>query len=227
MSQEPLAPNEVVEEGEVEMAMGLAYSDLNKDHLEAIFSTEDMDERIRLTAESLNVKHYSNNPRSAIMVDFCYFNIMFAKENEFTDQQTSAFYSIMLKVFVSAVDNGFSSTEAFDLFKKLILTHSIEDGEAVELYPLPLVKKISNYVSNTFFRYLDAYKYVFTTTQSVVTETAELQVETPLIPQLLAEAATEENVEVFDDGEKDGAGTGVGEGGGGGEEVAEVFELSV
>jgi hypothetical protein len=47
MSQEPLAPNEVVEEGEVEMAMGLAYSDLNKDHLEAIFSTEDMDERIR------------------------------------------------------------------------------------------------------------------------------------------------------------------------------------
>jgi hypothetical protein len=179
------------------------------------------------------VKHYSNNARSAIIVDFCYFNIMFAKENEFTDQQTSAFYSIMLKVFVSAVDDGISSTEAFDLFKKLILTHSIEDGEAVELYSLPLVKKISNYVSNTFFRYLDTYKYVFATVQSVVTETTELQVETPLVPQFLAEATTEENVEVFDDGEEggdegaeeeDGAGTGLGQGG---EGVGEVFELSV
>jgi hypothetical protein len=47
MSEEPVATNEVVNEGEVEVAMGLAYSDLNKDQLDAIFNTEDMDERIR------------------------------------------------------------------------------------------------------------------------------------------------------------------------------------
>ena len=186
----------------------------------------------RLTAESLNVKYYANNPRSAIMVDFCYFNLMFAKENDFTDEQTSGFYSIMMKVFISAVDDGLSSTNAFDLFKKLILTHSIDDVEAVELYPLPLVKKISSYVSSTFFRYLDAYKYVFSIAQAVVTETKELQVETPLIPQLLAEASSEEDVVVFEEegGEEEGKG-GEGKeeirGEGEGEGIGEVFELSV
>ena len=52
----------------------------------------------RLTAETCGIKHYHDNPRSAILVDFCYYSLMFCEENEFEKEQTSAFFSIMLKV---------------------------------------------------------------------------------------------------------------------------------
>ena len=169
-------------------------------------------------------------------MDFCYFNLMFCMENDFSPKQTSAFYSIMLKVFKAAVDERMPSDDAFELFKDCILKHSIDDGDAVELYPFNLVKKITSYVSNTFFRYLDAYVYVFSTSQSVTIEKKTLQVDTPLSPPKLGEAVAEEAVFVYGEGEDaaDAAGSGAvgnlegqqdaysagGEGG-------QIFELSV
>ena len=43
----PPAENDVGEGEEIVTTLGLAYSDLTKDKLEAIIGTEDIDERIR------------------------------------------------------------------------------------------------------------------------------------------------------------------------------------
>ena len=45
--------------------------------------------------ELLNVRRYASNPRAAIFVDFCFHNLMWAKEDaNFDVAQTSAFFSI-------------------------------------------------------------------------------------------------------------------------------------
>jgi hypothetical protein len=145
-----------------------------------------------MTASILKVQHYSENPRSAILVDFCYFSLLFCKTSSFTLSQTSAFFSIMLRVFTAAVDDRMSSEECLGMFKKLILAHSINDVDKVELFDLPMVKKITTYVTNTFFRYMSAYQYVFDAEQDVVVEERVLDVETPLRPATLdlAQAVT-------------------------------------
>ncbi|GMH70754.1 hypothetical protein TL16_g05487 [Triparma laevis f. inornata] len=162
--------------------LGMAFTDLSRSQLDAILATSDLDERIRLTAETCGIKHYNDNPRSAILVDFCYYSLMFCEENEFEKEQTSAFFSIMLKVFKASVDDGMDKDSAFSLFKSLVLSHSVSDPStsAVELFTLPCVKKMTSYVSNTFFRYVDSFVYVFKTEQKVVTVVKPLEVETPL-----------------------------------------------
>ncbi|GMI08243.1 hypothetical protein TrVE_jg10451 [Triparma verrucosa] len=170
--------------------LGMAFTDLSRSQLDAILATSDLDERIRLTAETCGIKHYHDNPRSAILVDFCYYSLMFCEENEFEKEQTSAFFSIMLKVFKATVDEGMSKDSAFSLFKSLVLSHSVSDPDtgAVELFSLPRVKKMTSYVSNTFFRYVDAFVYVFGNEQEVETVVKPLEVETPLASPPLSDA---------------------------------------
>ena len=161
-----------------------------------------------MTATILDVRHYDENPRSAILVDFCYFSLLFCRESSFTLPQTSAFFSIMLKVFTGAVDDRMSSDDCLAMFKKLIMSHSINDTDKVELFTLPDVKKMTTYVANTFFRYITAYQYVFEAEQEVVVEERTIDIETPLSPGALADAESvselvvtepaEERVEVLE-----------------------------
>ncbi|GMI33786.1 hypothetical protein TeGR_g5932, partial [Tetraparma gracilis] len=179
------------------------------------------------------------NPRSAILVDYCYFALLFCRENKFSLPQTSAFFAIMLKVFTSFCDDKQSSEECLAQFKDLILAHSAPDSDAPEggaLFDLAAVKLVSSYVSTTFFRYSKAFSYVFDNAneQELLVEERKVDVETPLMPQKLDEAMTQQDVVVTEPLEEEGAEEGGAEeggeeggggGGGEGEAVGEVFEL--
>ena len=53
----------------------------------------------RLLSSWMDVNHYEENPRSGIMVDFFLYNLIYCKDEGFTMEQTSAFFSIMKAVF--------------------------------------------------------------------------------------------------------------------------------
>ena len=149
------------------------------------------------TASLLSVSHYETNPRSAILVDFAYFSLLFCKESSFTAPQTSALFSILLRVFLQAVDDKGSSKDCLGTFKELVLAHSTVASSSEEpLFSLPVVKKITDYTANTFFRYLETYQYAFTVIQPLSVDSRTVSIETPLSAPPLASAAAEDEVVV-------------------------------
>lgn len=50
----------------------------------------------------MEVQHYEDNPRSMIMVDFFYYNLLFAKMRGLSLDATSALFSILKMVFEAA-----------------------------------------------------------------------------------------------------------------------------
>ena len=53
----------------------------------------------------MGVRHYQDNSRSAILVDFCFYNLLFCEEHNFTPEQASAFFAIMKRVFEHAFES--------------------------------------------------------------------------------------------------------------------------
>jgi hypothetical protein len=142
----------------------------------------------------MNVKHYEDNPRSAIMVDFCFQLLTFCHaEAGFSDDKTSAFFSTMKQVFEHALcndsDDEVTMEDSYSHFKSLVLRHSIErTPDSVGLFSIGEVQQVTGYISKSFYRHWRAYRSVFSSRQAVQRQERELFVETPLCPRPLAEA---------------------------------------
>ena len=92
----------------------------------------------RLLCETLAVKHYADNTWSGILVDFLYYNILFCEEKGLTPEKTSAFFTIMKRVFEFTfrpelepgnVDDDVERVgvdASFAFFKEQMLRHSVE-----------------------------------------------------------------------------------------------------
>ena len=52
----------------------------------------------RLLADLTGVKYSTGNDRSAILLDLYYYSLVFAREHDFNQEQTSAFFSIVKQV---------------------------------------------------------------------------------------------------------------------------------
>ena len=84
-----------------------------------------------------------------------------------------------------------------------MLTHSVDSAEegCIQIYSVEDVTQISTFLSTTFYRHYNSYKYAYTTTQPEETVHHDLIVETPLPPpplcegQLFGEAVPEPCVE--------------------------------
>ena len=117
----------------------------------------------RLLCETLAVKHYADNTWSGILVDFLYYNILFCEEKGLTPEKTSAFFTIMKRVFEFTfrpelepgnVDDDVERVgvdASFAFFKEQMLRHSVEapaEG-SVGLFTVADVEFIAEFISTT------------------------------------------------------------------------------
>lgn len=217
---EEQAPQQEEERPEAEPEKrGLVWNDLSESQLTQFWECEDPAERIRILCGFLGVKRYKTNPRAAIYVDFCFYNLIFAMEEAKFDnyEKTSAFFSIMLQAYEEATDpaNGFPTMEKnYEFFKTKILQHSVEDAEkgCVSVFNVHDIKAITQFITKSFYRHYKSYQYSAKEVQETEVVVKELVVETPLPPvPLSAEGWVmegEENVGVEgpeggDDGEEE------------------------
>jgi hypothetical protein len=107
-----------------------------------------------------------------IVQDLYYYALMFAKELEFAPEQTSAFFSIVKMTHEHAtcnIRNSYnlaSSLVKFDkdyeFFKDLLLCHTINRPPySEEIFTFKQMKKIAEYMTNTYFRHYTLYKHIF------------------------------------------------------------------
>ena len=120
----------------------------------------------RLLCETLAVKHYADNTWSGILVDFLYYNILFCEEKGLSPEKTSAFFTIMKRVFEFTfrpelepgnVDDDVERVgvdASFAFFKEQMLRHSVEapaEG-SVGLFTVADVEFIAEFISTTRVR---------------------------------------------------------------------------
>ena len=181
--------SEAPEEEEGVPRLGLAFTDLTIESMEALADATTVKDKLRILCELTEVNHYQDNTWSGVFVDYLYYGLAFASERSFSDEQTSALFSILKNVFEHAFPvepdtNSLPLEESHAFFKEQMLTHSVDDAEAgcIQIYSVEDVTQISNFLSTTFYRHYNSYKYAYTTTQPEETVHHSLIVETPLPP---------------------------------------------
>ena len=177
---------------------GLVWADLGEEALGAIDAAADPNDKVALLTDAMGVRHYGDNPRSAILVDFYLYNLVFCDEHGFSFAKKSAFFSIMKLVFAHAFEQEspvapVSREDSLAFFKGRVLAHSVEapaEGRA-GVFSLGDVKVMVAFVGKTFYRNFSAYRLCFTTRQPVEAAIRLLAVETPLAPPPLDQADLE------------------------------------
>lgn len=171
------------------------WAHLDEETLNLLDGTIEPAEKVKILAATLDMKHYDDNPRSQIMIDFCMYNLIFCDENAFSLAKKSAFFSIMHNVFEHAFRGDAVDRDASLVFlKKQVLEHTVEapeDGRS-GVFTLAEAKAIVTFVGKTFYRNYSAYRLCFTMRQPVENMTRFLQVQTPLTPLPLDEGEVAE-----------------------------------
>merc|ERR1719502_1926618 len=102
--------------------------------------------------------------RKEILSDLHYHNYAFCVSCKLTPVKTSCFLSIMKVVLEESVERRLLVEDAFQLFKDWLLKHGVDrPPKSVGIFTFEDIKKIMEYVHNTFFRHYRLYMYVYTT----------------------------------------------------------------
>eukprot|EP00943_MAST-04B_sp_MAST-4B-sp1_P004701 g4701.t1 len=148
------------------------------------------------------VKHILNvnndEVRGDIYVDYMANAVLFCQENKFSDEQTSAFFAIAKRTFhASKGDETTQLTgssflkrdDAYTAFRNLLLQHCVEKPpESVKIFTKDEVKKVTIFMTSTYFRQYEAYEIAFTQEQELRRLPLDVVVETPLRPTPLTAA---------------------------------------
>ncbi|XP_002731341.1 cilia- and flagella-associated protein 119-like [Saccoglossus kowalevskii] len=175
------------------------WDDLTVHQMDVISKTDSNEDIKGILCEIFGLDDYSQNPRSAILVDLYFFTIQYARENGFSKEQTAAFFSIVRKTHEMMIESPFGNVElCYGYFKELVLCHAVKRPPwSVDLFMPDQVKLITEYVVNTYFKHHKLYKYVFTPLVRLdLAITYEGVPETP--PPSEAEDETKEETEAED-----------------------------
>ncbi|RDD43205.1 Coiled-coil domain-containing protein 189 [Trichoplax sp. H2] len=140
------------------------WEDLNTGQLDRIDACGTAEDVKGILAEMFNLRDYDKDLKMGIIIDLFYYTLQFAKENNFSQEQTSAFFSIVKRVHMANIDTPFGNIEAvYKYFKELLFCHSVNRPPySIYIFSVIQVKLIITYVINTYFRHLKLYKYAFT-----------------------------------------------------------------
>ncbi|KAJ3259766.1 hypothetical protein HDU77_001635 [Chytriomyces hyalinus] len=106
----------------------------------------------------------TSSDKRAILLDFYYYVLSFAKEHRFPPEKASAFFSIMKATHVHVTESPFPRFDSdYAFFKDLLLKHCINRPPfSQQVFTFSEMKQISEYATNTYFRHYLMYKYAFT-----------------------------------------------------------------
>jgi hypothetical protein len=139
----------------------LYYADIGQEDLVRVANAKTKAEVRRMLQECLKIDE-EEGFHTEILCDFHYHNYAFCVERGFTIDKISTFLSIMKHTLAEAVEKKLFASDAFDVFKRWLLKHSVERPPwSVGIFTHDDVKEITSYVHNTFIRHYQLYMYVY------------------------------------------------------------------
>ena len=139
----------------------LVFTHVSSDASEKLLNTESSQSAkdVILNETSLIRMSYEDEKRS-ILAAFHVQNTRFCIENEFSAKQLSTFLSIMQATLDETISSRLQIDSALAHFKKLLLAHSVElPPFSLGVFTYDEVQVISEYASNTFFRFFEFFRY--------------------------------------------------------------------
>ena len=112
------------------------------------------DAALAFVAGKFGLADYETNAKSAILVDFCLWILMFCKERGFTEEKTSAAFTIVRLTHEFALDGMKTVQDAFGEFKRLVLKHSLVGVKDSVVDSLPASGRM-HVRSRSFFLFRD------------------------------------------------------------------------
>jgi len=115
-------------------------------------------------ARIFELNEWKCDTRQAILMDLYFYTYQFSRDNCFTKEQTSAFFAIVKKTHEVCVETPFGNLDqCFQYFKDMVLCHAVRRPPfSIDIFNSDEVRKICEYVINTYFRHYKLYKYAFT-----------------------------------------------------------------
>ncbi|KAK7485387.1 hypothetical protein BaRGS_00023335, partial [Batillaria attramentaria] len=142
----------------------VVWADLTVDDIDRLNESLNVDHNKQVLADIFRLDAWQKDLKQAIVMDMYYYSLQFARDNNFTREKTSAVFSIIKKTHEVAMETPFGNLEhTFKFFKELLLCHAVNrPPHSIELFSADEVRKITEYVINTYFRHFKMYKYAFT-----------------------------------------------------------------
>ncbi|XP_053375326.1 cilia- and flagella-associated protein 119-like isoform X3 [Mercenaria mercenaria] len=140
------------------------WADLTVDDLDRINESLNADHIKMVLADIFHLDDHKSSLKTGIVMDLYYYTLQFARENRFSKEQTSAFFSIVKKTHEVCIETPFGNLdETFSYFKELVLCHAVNrPPHSIELFTADQVRLITEYTVNSYFRHFKMYKYAFT-----------------------------------------------------------------
>jgi len=140
------------------------WADITVSDMDAVNEAITVDQVKGELIRIFNLDDHKDNMKTAILLDLYYYTIMFTRENKYTREQASAFFSIIKRIHEVCIETPFGNVEhCFRYFRALVLCHAVKRPPySIDLFTPEEVRLLTEYVINTYFRHFKMYKYVFT-----------------------------------------------------------------
>nr|KAG5698404.1 hypothetical protein BaRGS_006599 [Batillaria attramentaria] len=126
-------------------------ADLTVDDIDRLNESLNVDHNKQVLADIFRLDAWQKDLKQAIVMDMYYYSLQFARDNNFTTRED-----------ISKTPFG-NLEHTFKFFKELLLCHAVNrPPHSIELFSADEVRKITEYVINTYFRHFKMYKYAFT-----------------------------------------------------------------
>ncbi|XP_078485073.1 cilia- and flagella-associated protein 119-like [Ciona intestinalis] len=137
------------------------WSDLSVHNMDELAKCSSTTETRKLLA---NIFNLGNNARGNILLDLYMNSLKFAKTQNFSKEQSSAYFSIVKKTHEVCVSTPFGNLEScFAFFRELVLTHGVHRPPwSLEIFNTAQIAAVTSQIVDTYFRHFKMYKYTFT-----------------------------------------------------------------
>eukprot|EP00803_Ostreobium_quekettii_P005148 evm.model.scf_283.5 EVM.evm.TU.scf_283.5 scf_283:47447-48247(+) len=183
------------------MAASLAWRDLKQNHLAALLAAPAAGKPPRVLLASFLAIDDPSNPRSAIELDLLVHALNFGRSACLHDDQLSALVSIAKDVHAASVEGRMTLDASFSRLKETLIRHSVDRPPfSVGLFTLQQVRKITDWMLDTYYRHYKLYQYAFGDRVTLNFDTTHVgsRVEAPLPIPPLADSITEEEHEAIE-----------------------------
>lgn len=150
--------------------------------------------------EVLTIESYHNSLPEACVLDYYVAGFWFAKEQNFTLQQISAFFTLLKVMLDNIKEHHFSLIESIQKFKTLLAGIGVENcpqNGGLECFDVNQAKVITDYFTDSLFQHYRLYQFLFTQEPQEEVVISQLAVEVPPLasvpfPPPLDEGMTED-----------------------------------
>ncbi|BFZ04481.1 hypothetical protein BsWGS_07519 [Bradybaena similaris] len=178
----------------------LLWTDLSISSMDRLNESASSDHVKQVLADIFMLDNYRTEPRSAIVMDLFFHTLQFAKQEQFSREKTSAFFSIIKHIFEMCIESPFMNNDiTHDYFKDLLVCHSVHRPPySIALFSASDVMRISQHTMNTFFRHFEMYKCAFTPQVSLDLTLKYVDLPPSPPPQEVDKAIDEKEVDTLD-----------------------------